>query len=73
VPYLMCFWVGAATCGPALGPVIAGFSVTAEKYTPFGSCLLIVFKLALVLVGNALDLGPDLGTHVSLLTRDFGL
>ena len=35
VPYLMCFWVAAATCGPALGPLIAGFSVAAEKYDPW--------------------------------------
>ena len=66
----MCFWVGAATCGPALGPIIAGFSVAAEKYIPFFTLMLIVFKLALVIVGDALDLGPDLGSYVSLLTRN---
>src|SRR5271154_5228265 len=32
--------------------------------------MLIVFKLALVVVGDALDLGPDLGSYVSLLTRN---
>ncbi|KZF19195.1 benomyl/methotrexate resistance protein [Xylona heveae TC161] len=32
LPYMLCFWVSAATCGPALGPVIAGFSVAAENW-----------------------------------------
>ena len=29
LPYLMTIWVSAATCGPALGPLISGFSVPA--------------------------------------------
>ena len=29
LPYILCLWAFAATCGPALGPVISGFSVPA--------------------------------------------
>jgi len=32
IPYLLTFWAAAATCGPALGPVISGFSVAAEGW-----------------------------------------
>ncbi|KAF2150290.1 MFS general substrate transporter [Myriangium duriaei CBS 260.36] len=32
LPYLFCFWVTAATCGPAFGPLISGFSVTAKDW-----------------------------------------
>ncbi|KAK3676347.1 hypothetical protein LTR78_003621 [Recurvomyces mirabilis] len=32
LPYVLCLWALAATGGPALGPVISGFSVTAENW-----------------------------------------
>jgi len=32
MPYVMSTWALAATCGPALGPIISGFSVTAENW-----------------------------------------
>lgn len=32
LPYVMCLWALSATCGPALGPIISGFSVTAENW-----------------------------------------
>ena len=32
LPYILCFWALSATCGPALGPVISGFSVPAENW-----------------------------------------
>ncbi|KAK4501470.1 hypothetical protein PRZ48_007279 [Zasmidium cellare] len=32
LPYVLCIWAFAATCGPALGPVISGFSVSAESW-----------------------------------------
>ena len=32
VPFLMVAWTAAATCGPSLGPTIAGFSVVAENW-----------------------------------------
>lgn len=32
LPYVLCIWAFAATCGPALGPLISGFSVMAENW-----------------------------------------
>jgi MFS transporter, DHA1 family, multidrug resistance protein len=32
LPFAVCLWALAATCGPALGPIISGFSVTAENW-----------------------------------------
>ncbi|KAI9661747.1 MAG: hypothetical protein M1821_008986 [Bathelium mastoideum] len=32
LPYAICLWALAATCGPALGPIISGFSVDAENW-----------------------------------------
>lgn len=32
LPYVLCLWALAATCGPAMGPVISGFSVAAETW-----------------------------------------
>lgn len=32
LPYILCLWALAATCGPAMGPVISGFSVPAESW-----------------------------------------
>lgn len=32
LPYLLTFWVAAATCGPALGPLVSGFSVPPENW-----------------------------------------
>jgi DHA1 family multidrug resistance protein-like MFS transporter len=32
LPYILCIWALAATCGPAMGPVISGFSVPAESW-----------------------------------------
>ena len=32
LPYVLCLWAFAATCGPAMGPVISGFSVPAENW-----------------------------------------
>jgi DHA1 family multidrug resistance protein-like MFS transporter len=32
LPYVLCIWALAATCGPAMGPVISGFSVPAESW-----------------------------------------
>ncbi|KAI9714814.1 MAG: hypothetical protein M1820_000103 [Bogoriella megaspora] len=32
LPYAICLWALAATCGPALGPMISGFSVQAENW-----------------------------------------
>ncbi|KAK4992011.1 hypothetical protein LTR50_001407 [Elasticomyces elasticus] len=32
LPYVLCIWALAATCGPAMGPLISGFSVAAENW-----------------------------------------
>lgn len=32
LPYVFSLWAFAATCGPALGPIISGFSVQAENW-----------------------------------------
>ena len=32
LPYAMTFWVAAAYCGPALGPLLSGFAVTAKGW-----------------------------------------
>ncbi|KAK3071364.1 hypothetical protein LTR53_008769 [Teratosphaeriaceae sp. CCFEE 6253] len=32
LPYVLCMWALAAVGGPALGPIISGFSVTAENW-----------------------------------------
>ncbi len=32
LPYLLAIWVAFATCGPALGPLVGGFSVAAENW-----------------------------------------
>ncbi|KAF2733533.1 benomyl/methotrexate resistance protein [Polyplosphaeria fusca] len=32
LPYVLSLWAFAATCGPALGPMISGFSVAAENW-----------------------------------------
>jgi DHA1 family multidrug resistance protein-like MFS transporter len=32
LPYVLSLWAFAATCGPALGPIISGFSVAAENW-----------------------------------------
>ncbi|KAK5685342.1 hypothetical protein LTS10_003420 [Elasticomyces elasticus] len=32
MPYLLAFWAGAVTLGPALAPVVAGFSVVAKSW-----------------------------------------
>ncbi|KAK9364669.1 major facilitator superfamily domain-containing protein [Lipomyces kononenkoae] len=32
LPYALIFWVSAAYCGPALGPLISGFAVPAENW-----------------------------------------
>ncbi|KAK9242515.1 major facilitator superfamily domain-containing protein [Lipomyces tetrasporus] len=32
LPYALTFWVSAAYCGPALGPLISGFAVPAENW-----------------------------------------
>lgn len=32
LPYAMMAWVGAAYCGPALGPLLSGFAVPAESW-----------------------------------------
>lgn len=32
LPYVLSLWAFAATCGPALGPIISGFSVTAKGW-----------------------------------------
>ena len=32
LPYAMTFWVSAAYCGPALGPLLSGFAVTAKGW-----------------------------------------
>lgn len=32
LPYVISLWAFAATCGPALGPIISGFSVTAMNW-----------------------------------------
>jgi DHA1 family multidrug resistance protein-like MFS transporter len=32
LPYVLSLWALAATCGPALGPIISGFSVVAENW-----------------------------------------
>jgi DHA1 family multidrug resistance protein-like MFS transporter len=32
LPYVLSLWAFAATCGPALGPIISGFSVQAEDW-----------------------------------------
>jgi len=32
LPYVLSLWAFAATCGPALGPIVSGFSVQAENW-----------------------------------------
>lgn len=32
LPYVICIWSLAATCGPALGPIVSGFAVTAKDW-----------------------------------------
>ncbi|GAM88198.1 hypothetical protein ANO11243_062290 [Dothideomycetidae sp. 11243] len=32
LPYALLLWAFAATCGPAMGPIISGFSVSAENW-----------------------------------------
>jgi MFS transporter, DHA1 family, multidrug resistance protein len=32
MPYVLAFWAGSATLGPALGPVVSGFAVSAESW-----------------------------------------
>lgn len=32
LPYVLAIWAMAATCGPALGPLLSGFSVPAENW-----------------------------------------
>ena len=32
LPYALCVWVSAAYCGPALGPLLSGFAVTAKGW-----------------------------------------
>ncbi|KAK4548435.1 hypothetical protein LTR36_009345 [Oleoguttula mirabilis] len=32
LPYVLCLWAMSAVCGPALGPMISGFSVAAENW-----------------------------------------
>lgn len=32
LPYVLSLWAFAATCGPALGPIISGFAVVAENW-----------------------------------------
>ncbi|KAL1608104.1 hypothetical protein SLS60_003043 [Paraconiothyrium brasiliense] len=32
LPYVLSLWAFSATCGPALGPIISGFSVAAENW-----------------------------------------
>ena len=32
LPYLLTFWVATAMCGPALGPLVSGFSVPPENW-----------------------------------------
>lgn len=32
LPYVLSLWAFAATCGPALGPIVSGFSVAAENW-----------------------------------------
>ncbi|KAK9241884.1 hypothetical protein V1506DRAFT_573982 [Lipomyces tetrasporus] len=32
LPYALTFWVSAAYCGPALGPLLSGFAVPAEDW-----------------------------------------
>ena len=32
LPYALCVWAAFATCGPALGPIVSGFSVPAENW-----------------------------------------
>jgi DHA1 family multidrug resistance protein-like MFS transporter len=32
LPYVLSLWAFAATCGPALGPIISGFSVSAKNW-----------------------------------------
>ncbi|OBT41552.1 hypothetical protein VE00_08650 [Pseudogymnoascus sp. WSF 3629] len=32
IPYLLAFWAGSVTLGPAIAPIVAGFSVSAESW-----------------------------------------
>jgi hypothetical protein len=65
----MSFWMASATCGPALGPVLAGFSIAAEKYLP---CLISRshLQLEMVIMGDALALRSGMDP---LLTGNLGL
>ncbi|KAK4973691.1 hypothetical protein LTR42_005680 [Elasticomyces elasticus] len=42
MPYLVAFWAGAVTLGPALAPVVAGFSVVAKSWHWFAWEMLLL-------------------------------
>lgn len=66
LPYTLCLWAMAATSGPALGPVISGFSVPAESWR--WSMWEILWLSGPVLVVMVLFL-PETSSHNILLRR----
>ncbi|KAL8990319.1 MAG: hypothetical protein Q9169_008149 [Polycauliona sp. 2 TL-2023] len=66
VPYAMTFWVSAAYCGPALGPLLSGFAVPVEGWR--WSLWEIVWISAPVLILMLLFL-PETSTPNILLRR----
>ncbi|KAK3716829.1 hypothetical protein LTR37_006179 [Vermiconidia calcicola] len=66
LPYVLCLWALAATCGPALGPVISGFSVPAMNW--HWSLWEILWLSAPIFLAMALFL-PETSTPNILLRR----
>ncbi|KAJ5356264.1 major facilitator superfamily domain-containing protein [Penicillium concentricum] len=66
LPYALCLWALAATSGPALGPVISGFSVPAESWR--WSLWEILWLAGPVLLVMILFL-PETSSHNILLRR----
>jgi DHA1 family multidrug resistance protein-like MFS transporter len=66
LPYTLCLWAMAATSGPALGPVISGFSVPAETWR--WSMWEILWLSGPVLILMILFL-PETSSHNILLRR----
>ncbi|KAK8060504.1 hypothetical protein PG996_010434 [Apiospora saccharicola] len=66
LPYAMIAWVSAAYCGPALGPLLSGFSVPAKGWR--WSLLEILWAAAPVFVAMFLFL-PETSTPNLLLRR----
>lgn len=66
IPYVLTLWAFAATCGPALGPVISGFSIPVKGWRWFSWEMLWLSGPILILLLVAL---PETSPHNILLRR----